>query len=77
MGMGGMGMGMPQQQAAPMPIKSVIFEYLKKRVFFLIIFAIATIILMSSIFTDCGINLAELITKIMNKVNGQITTFNP
>lgn len=78
-GMGGMGMmgGMPQQQAQPMPTKSVIFEYLKKRIFFLIVFALATVVLMSSIFTDCGINLAELLTKIMDKVNGQITTFNP
>lgn len=75
MGMGGMGMGMPSggaAQAQPMSTKSVILMYLKKRMFFLIVFALATIILMSSIFTDCGINLAKLVTKIMEGLNGKI-----
>lgn len=65
MGMGGMGMG--GAQAQPIPTKSVILEYLKKRTFFLIIFAVATIILMSSILTDCGLNLAELGIRAMHK----------
>lgn len=85
-GMGGMGMGMggmgamgamggaAQQQQ--MPMKSVIMEYLKKRSFFLIVFAVATVILMSSVFTDCGINLAALLTKIVNKFSGQITNID-
>lgn len=84
-GMGGMGMGMggmaggmgamggAQQQ---MPMKSVIFEYLKKRSFFLIIFAIATVVLMSSLFTDCGLNLAALLTKVVNRFSGQVTNVN-
>lgn len=68
MGMGGMG-GAPQQ----MPMKSVILEYLKKRAFFLIVFAIAAVILMSSVFTDCGLNLAELLTKVVNGVSGKVS----
>lgn len=72
-GMGGFGGGMMGGGAqAAQPTKSVIFMYLKKRAFFLIIFAVASIILLSSIFTDCGINLAALLTKILNKFNGEI-----
>ena len=74
MGMGGMGMG--GAQAQPMPTKSVILEYLKKRTFFLIIFAIATVLLMSSIFTDCGLNIAELGIRVMHKLNGSIQNIN-
>lgn len=77
--MGGMGaMGQMQMGGAmqQMPTKSVIFAYLKKRSFFLIVFAIATIVLMSSIFTDCGINLAALLVKILNRFNGQIANAN-
>lgn len=74
MGMGGMGMG--GVQAQPMPTKSVILEYLKKRTFFLIIFAVATVLLMSSIFTDCGLNLAELGIRVMHKLNGSIQNIN-
>lgn len=78
-GMGGMGMmggmgAMQQQQAQPMPTKSIIFMYLKKRAFFLVIFTVCTIVLMSSIFTDCGLNLAELISKVMNKIGNQISS---
>lgn len=63
---GGMGMGMgamPAQQA-PMSTKSVIATYFKKRIFFVIVFAIASTILMSSLLMDCGLNLAELLYKI-------------
>lgn len=74
MGMGGMGMG--GAQAQPIPTKSVILEYLKKRTFFLIIFAVATVLLMSSIFTDCGLNLAELGIRVMHKLNGSIQNIN-
>jgi hypothetical protein len=78
MGMpGGMGMGGGMGQPAPtQPTKSIILEYLKKRMFFIIIFAVASIILMSSILTDCGINIASLITKIFTKFNGQIANVN-
>lgn len=72
-GMGMGGMGAPMGGGQPASTKSVILMYLKKRAFFLIIFAVASIVLMSSIFTDCGINLAALLTKIMNRLNGSIS----
>ena len=74
MGGGMMGGGMPQQAPNPPATKSIIFMYLKKRMFFIIIFSVCTVILMSSVLTDCGINLAELLQKIFMKVNGQIST---
>lgn len=72
MGMGGMGMGGSMGGAQQQPTKSVIMTYLKKRAFFLIIFAVATILLTSSIFTDCGINLAELSFKVLDKINSML-----
>lgn len=68
-GMGGMGMA-GQQQAAP--TKAVISTYLKKRIFFLVVFGLASMILMSSILLDCGINLAELLYKIIGMLNDGI-----
>ena len=68
------GMGMPMG-GAPQPAqntKSVIATYLQKRVVFLVIFAICLTLLLSSVFTDCGLNLAELLYKILSKVNGGI-----
>ena len=56
-------------QPTPEPMKIVIFEYLKARAIFLIVFAIATTLLLSSVFTDCGLNLAELGVKVMNRLN--------
>lgn len=85
MGMGGMGMmgggmmggGMGGQQQQPdMPTKSVIFEYLKKRVFFIIVFSVCAVLLMSSVLMDCGINLAELAIKVINNINGSIAGVN-
>ena len=78
MGMGGMGMGMMggAQPTPPPPTKIVIFEYFKKRMVFLIIFAVASTLLLSSVFTDCGLNIAELGVKIMHKLNGKITEIN-
>ena len=72
-GMGGMGGGMQQQQQ---PTKSVIADYLKKRSVFIVIFTIAAIILTSSILTKSGINLASLLFKILEKVNGSIANTN-
>lgn len=74
-GMGGMspmGGSQPQQTST----KSVITTYLKKRAFFIVIFAVATILLTSSIFTDCGLNLAELSFKIIDKFNSLISGVN-
>lgn len=70
-GMMGMGMmnGAPQQN---MSTKSTISVYLKKRIFFLVLFAVATVVLLSSVFTDCGLNIAALVMKIMARINGSI-----
>lgn len=75
MGMGGMGsmggmgnMGGQQQQNT----KSVIITYFKKRVFFIVIFAVCTIVLTSSIVTDCGINLGKLFLKITAAFSGNV-----
>ncbi|MBO5424760.1 MAG: hypothetical protein J6A25_04530 [Lachnospiraceae bacterium] len=65
--------GMPQQ-TQPTSTKSVILMYLKKRAFFLVIFSVCVVVLMSSLFTDCGLNLAELISKVMNKIGNQISS---
>ena len=76
-GMGMMGGGMmgatPQQ---PVKQSSVIFTYLKKRVFFVVLFSVALILLTSSVLMDCGINLAELSIKVFNKLNGNISNIN-
>lgn len=73
---GGMGMGGGMQQQQPQPTKSVITDYLKKRSVFIVIFTIAAIILTSSILTKSGINLASLLFKILEKVNGSIANTN-
>jgi len=77
---GGMGMGMGMQggmaggaQQAP-PMKSVIFAYFKKRMFFIILFAVCTVVLMSSVLTDCGLNLAALVLKIVSRFSSQAST---
>lgn len=69
--MGGVGMqqGGAQQN---MDTKSTISVYLKKRAFFLVFFAVASIVLLSSVFTNCGINVAALFMKIMAKINSSI-----
>lgn len=78
-GYGGMGMnmgmaGQGMQQPTPAMGKSVIVEYFKRRVVFVVVFAVCSIILMSSILLDCGINLAELLQRVLVKVNGEIST---
>lgn len=74
-GMGAIGMGNPMAgmaQTGPQaqPTKSVICTYLKKRIVFVVIFVVCTIVLFSSALTDCGINLAQLLMKLMEKFNG-------
>ena len=64
---GGMGAGQQKQGT-----KAVITTYFKKRVVFMVIFAVATVILTSSILTGVGINLAALLTEIINKLNSII-----
>lgn len=68
----GMGMGAMQQQPQQGGTKSVIMAYLKKRTFFLILFAICSVMLTSSIFIGTGINLAQWGMKIMEMINGSI-----
>lgn len=70
---GGMMGGTPQQSVKQ---SSVIFTYLKKRAFFVILFAVALILLTSSVLLDCGINIAELSIKVFNKLNGNISNIN-
>lgn len=73
MGMGGYGMqgGMQQQQ---MGTKSVIMTYFKKRIFFVILFAICTIILTSSILLGTGVNIAQWGMKLIEILNNSIPT---
>lgn len=70
-GMGGMGMagGMNGQQ---MSFKSCITSYLKKRIVFIVIFTVATILLTSSALTGVGINLAALLFNVIDKINEAI-----
>lgn len=69
--MGGMNGQMGAQQGQQ-GTKSCVVQYLKKRVVFIVVFTICTIILLSSAITGCGINLASLLLKILNKINGGI-----
>lgn len=73
MGMGGM-MQQPQQQPMNAPFKLVIWEYFKRRFLFVILFAICSVVLMSSALTNCGINIAELGLKALNKLSNQAAT---
>ena len=68
-GMGAMGMGVAQTGPQAQPTKSVICTYLKKRIIFIVIFVICTIVLFSSVLTDCGINLAKLLMNVLKKFN--------
>lgn len=74
MGMGGYGMqgGMQQQQSGG--AKSVILTYLKKRIFFIILFAVCTVILTSSILLGTGVNLAQWGMKLIEILNNSIPT---
>lgn len=59
---------MPQN----LPMKSVIKEYFKKRVFFMIFLALSVIVLTSSVLLGTGVNLAEWFLKILDGVNNSI-----
>lgn len=71
---GGMGMGSMggQQQQPQTSTKSVIFAYFKARMFFLIVFGLASVMLTSSVFLDCGINVAQLGFKVVASLNSAI-----
>ena len=61
-------MGMPQQ----VPMKSVIAEYFKKRIFFMILLAISAIVLTSSVLLGTGVNLAQWLIKMIDGVNNSM-----
>lgn len=63
-------MGMPQQQQ-PMSMKSVIGEYFKKRVIFMILLAVSAIVLTSSVLLGTGVNLAKYFLKILEMFNNK------
>lgn len=69
-GYGGAGMQTGQQQEAT--TKSVIATYFKKRVVFIILFAVCATILTTSLFLNTGFNLARWFTKLMMMVNNAI-----
>lgn len=71
-GMGGMGAMGGAQQNEGMTTKSVIFTYLKKRVFFLILLGICTIVLTSSAIMGTGVNLANWVLKFITYFNGRL-----
>lgn len=71
-GMGGMGAMGGTQQNEGMTTKSVIFTYLKKRVFFLILLGICTIVLTSSAIMGTGVNLANWVLKFITYFNGRL-----
>lgn len=64
----------PQPATQPaQPMKSVIFEYFKKRSFFMIVFTVCSAVLMSSMLTDCGINIAMLIDRMSSSIISKVS----
>ena len=71
--MGG-GMNMPgASNQQPQSTKSVILTYFKKRTLFIVLFIVASIVLTSSLLTHSGINIAELLLKLLGKGNTMIS----
>ena len=70
--MGGYG-GMMQQMGQGQPKKrSMIATYFVKRAVFMIIFVIATVVLLSSIFLGTGLNLADWFMNLIVSANEHI-----
>lgn len=70
MGMnGGMGMTNPSMGNQPINKKNTAITYFKNRALSLILLMVCIGVLASSVLTDSGINLAELIMKILNFFN--------
>lgn len=69
---GGMYGGMQGQAQQQQSTKSVIGTYFRKRIFFIILFVICTVILTSSALMGTGVNLAQWGIRIINMVNGYI-----
>lgn len=69
---GGYAMGSMGQQYQQGGTKSIIMAYLKKRIFFVILFAVCTVILTSSILLGTGVNLAQWGMKLIEILNNSI-----
>lgn len=69
---GGYAMGSMGQQPQQGGTKSIIMAYLKKRIFFVILFAVCTVILTSSILLGTGVNLAQWGMKLIEILNNSI-----
>ena len=65
-------MGSMGQQSQQGGTKSIIMAYLKKRIFFVILFAVCTVILTSSILLGTGVNLAQWGMKLIEILNNSI-----
>lgn len=65
----GMGAGMSGGQVQAQSKKSVIFTYFKSRAVFLVLFGLATVVLLSSFFMDAGLNLGEWLMKAIEGFN--------
>lgn len=72
MGGGMMGGGFGGGQQEKSSGKSVILDYLKKRAFFLIMFAICAVLLSTTIFTDLGIEFGNWILNRLTGLTGNI-----
>lgn len=71
-GYGAMGMQSGGMQQANSSSKSIMLTYFKKRVFFVILFAVCSIILTSSILLGTGVNLAQWGHNILEAINNAI-----
>ena len=60
---GQMGMG-------GMPVKSMLFSYMKKRALFLVLFGICLILFTSTVFTDLGVRLGTWLLRIIMGFGG-------
>lgn len=72
-GGGGFGGGMVSSAQKP-KTKSVIVGYLKKRSFFLIVFAICCILFSTTVFTDLGIKVGTWLLGVITGVSNSIPT---
>lgn len=74
--MGGFGGGMMgggmQQQPVPPSMKSVLADYMKKRIFFFIVFGICSVLFSVTIFTSIGIHLGDFLLAKLMGVNTRI-----
>lgn len=73
---GGMAGGMSGNTGNQGQGGSLIITYFKRRTVFIVVFAVATVILTSSILTGVGLNVAGLLVKIINKLSGAMSGVN-